>query len=172
MINTFYHHLSLNDYFLKVSGKSVDPKKFLGGAHCIGCTFMAMRTSEARLMGPIIHTQIYTSNALNLQLPFALFGLTKTPNFVTFLSVGVPKRQEWSRVWTPIIPNSHVLVYVQQSWPHDWRIDSFVDPSEWIYLVIAISTFFILVLGIYGIVLFSKEVKEDRVNPDIVKKMR
>lgn len=44
-----------------------------------------------------------------LGLPFTIFGLGRTPNFVDSLTVGLSGRE---RTWTQIIPNSQVSYYL------------------------------------------------------------
>lgn len=104
--------------------------------------------------------QIPQSAYFSLHLPYTIFGLGRTPNFVDSLTVGLSNR---SRTWTQLIPNSQMIVV---PWPPEepnrWKALLFVTPSKLIWMsVIALgSTCLIILFIIMG--LYFKEKREDK----------
>ncbi|XP_014670356.1 PREDICTED: T-cell immunomodulatory protein-like [Priapulus caudatus] len=95
-------------------------------------------------------TQLSQSAHFALQLPYTVFGLGQTPNFVDTIRVGIPHPQGEDvrqHEWTTIIPNSQVIII-----PHPnsnaeyWVIKLFVTPSELVLITGA------LLLGICGFI--------------------
>ncbi|CAB3236458.1 unnamed protein product [Arctia plantaginis] len=85
-----------------------------------------------------------------LQLPYSIFGLDRTPNFVDTLNVGL---SGYSRSWTQIIPNSQIVVIPAP--PNDssqWKAQLFVTPSKVILKSVFVLTAIIIV--IIGCVLY------------------
>lgn len=95
-----------------------------------------------------------------LGLPFTIFGLGRTPNFVDTLTVGLSGQ---SRSWTQIIPNSQMVVI---PWPAKeptkWRAQLFVTPSKLILMSVAALTAICGLITIIIAALYWKERKEDR----------
>ncbi|RUS81459.1 hypothetical protein EGW08_010757 [Elysia chlorotica] len=83
-------------------------------------------------------SQLSQSAYFSLQLPFMLFGLGQTPNFVDELYVGIPYPTGKSpRVhsWSSIIPNSQIIIipYPLDS-PSRWKHELYVTPSRLVLL--------------------------------------
>lgn len=105
--------------------------------------------------------QIPQSGYFSLQLPYTIFGLGRTPNFVDKLTVGLANE---SRTWFQLIPNSQMIVVpfpLEQ--PSGWKAQLFVTPGKLIVKsVIALSlTCVLIMLIILG--LYIKEKREDKV---------
>lgn len=104
--------------------------------------------------------QIPQSAYFALQLPYTIFGLGRTPNFVDTITVGVANR---SRTWTQLIPNSQMIVIPYPLKDSSrWKAQLFVTPSKLIVMsTIALGgTCFAIMLIIVG--LYIKEKREDR----------
>lgn len=104
--------------------------------------------------------QIPQSAYNSLQLPYTIFGLGRTPNFVDSLTVGLSNR---TRSWTQLIPNSQMIVV---PWPPGepfrWKAQLFVTPSKLILMsVIALGGTCIVIMLII-LVLYIKEKREDK----------
>lgn len=105
--------------------------------------------------------QLPQSAYFSLQLPYTIFGLGRTPNFVDSISVGLANR---SRSWSQLIPNSQMIVVpVPVDSPGQWKAQLFVTPSKLILMsVIALGgTCIIIMLIILG--LYIKEKREDKI---------
>lgn len=104
--------------------------------------------------------QLPQSAYLALQLPYSVFGLGRTPNFVDTMRVGMGNR---SREWRQIIPNSQMIVVPRPlREPGQWKAQLFVTPSKLIVMsTIALGgTCFVIMLII--LVLHVKERRQDK----------
>ncbi|XP_045445777.1 T-cell immunomodulatory protein [Melitaea cinxia] len=94
--------------------------------------------------------QLPQSAYFALQLPYSIFGLDRTPNFVDTLTVGL---SGYSKSWTQIIPNSQiVLIPAPPNDPSQWRAQLFVTPSKVILKSVFVLTAIIVI--IIGCVLY------------------
>ncbi|XP_063359549.1 T-cell immunomodulatory protein isoform X2 [Cydia amplana] len=85
-----------------------------------------------------------------LQLPYSIFGLDRTPNFVDTLNVGL---SGFSKSWTQIIPNSQIVVIpAPPNDPSQWRAQLFVTPSKLILKSVFVLT--AIIVTIIGCVLY------------------
>ncbi|XP_061162912.1 T-cell immunomodulatory protein-like [Saccostrea echinata] len=85
-----------------------------------------------------IATQLSQSAYTPLQLPFTIFGLGQTPNFVDKIEVGIPNPPGTSirqRSWASIIPNSQLIIIpYPNNKPSSWKNKLFVTPSRMVML--------------------------------------
>ncbi|XP_073836516.1 T-cell immunomodulatory protein-like [Musca autumnalis] len=102
--------------------------------------------------------QLPQSSYFALQMPYTIFGLGRTPNFVDTLTVGLG---HMSRNWTQLIPNSQIIVIPVDD-PQHWKAQLFITPSKHIVKsVVALGgTCFVIVFII--LVLHFKEKREDK----------
>lgn len=106
-----------------------------------------------------VSAQLAQSAYLSLLLPYTLFGLGRTPNFVDKVTVGVYGQ---TRYWTQLIPNSQMVVIpIPLNQPLRWMARLFVTPSKLILKsFIALLGICLLLTIIIG-VLWWKEKRED-----------
>lgn len=108
-----------------------------------------------------VSTQLPQSAHFALGLPYTIFGLGRTPNFIETLSVGM-----WNKTkhWSFIIPNSQMVVIpFPQNKPDLWKAQLFVTPSKLIFQsVMALVSTCLLIISIIG-VLYWKERREDKI---------
>lgn len=104
--------------------------------------------------------QIPQSAYFSLHLPFTIFGLGRTPNFVDSLTVGLSNR---TRTWTQLIPNSQMVVV---PWPLDdpsrWKAQLFVTPSKLIWMSVLSLSATCVVIMLIILILHIKELREDK----------
>ncbi|GAB0091058.1 T-cell immunomodulatory protein [Sergentomyia squamirostris] len=105
--------------------------------------------------------QIPQSAYFALHLPYTIFGLGRTPNFVDSITVGMSNQ---SRTWTQLIPNSQMIVVpwpIREPWR--WKAQLFVTPSKLILMsMVALGgTCIVIMLIILG--LYIKEKREDKI---------
>lgn len=94
-----------------------------------------------------------------LQLPYSIFGLDRTPNFVDTLNVGLSGH---TKSWTQIIPNSQIVVIpAPPNDPSQWRAQLFVTPSKVILKSVFVLTAIIIVITCLVLYLHWKE-RNDR----------
>ena len=99
-----------------------------------------------------------------LQLPYSLFGLARSPNFLETLKVSLSySTNPASREWTQIIPNSQMIIIptLDASSRH-WLNKLFVTPSRAIVLSAAALGGFGFFLAIVVTVLHARERRADK----------
>lgn len=116
-------------------------------------------TQEGHLRNGVA-AQMPQSAHFSLNLPYSIFGLGRTPNFVDYVIVGL---SNYSKCWTQIIPNSQMVVI---PWPvHDpskWKAQLFVTPSKLILMSVAALTAVCGMITVIIGVLHWKERQEDK----------
>ncbi|XP_055376922.1 T-cell immunomodulatory protein [Condylostylus longicornis] len=105
-------------------------------------------------------SQLPQSAYFALQLPYTIFGLGRTPNFVDSLTVGLNNN---SRTWTQLIPNSQMIVIPRPIRdPGQWKAQLFVTPSKLILMSVVALGGTCLVIMIIILGLYIKEKREDK----------
>jgi integrin alpha FG-GAP repeat containing protein 1 len=73
-------------------------------------------------------TQLPQSAYLSLHLPYQIFGLGRTPNFVDYVEIALAGK---SKSYPQIIPNSQMQVIPKDPFnPYTWKAQLFVTPSK------------------------------------------
>lgn len=89
------------------------------------------------------------------------FGLGKINHYVEDFRVGINKETDWTYKWTPVIPNSQLIVFAAPSDAFQWDINIFINPSA-AMMFIFIST--IVVLFAIGVIILYLHFKERKNN--------
>ncbi|SOV74527.1 conserved Plasmodium protein, unknown function [Plasmodium sp. gorilla clade G3] len=136
--------------------------KILGGnAH--GPTFKITVIDVNGVKSSRIGIQKSQSAHFPLQLPYVLFGLGRTSNYVEEFYVGMPTHeQKYYNMWVSIIPNSHIIVipYPLNN-SNNWQIQLSVNPSKKFYSILYITLICLSVIGVLIFILDRKEKVED-----------
>lgn len=128
--------------------------------------------------------QLWQSAHHSLQLPYAVFGLGRSPNFVDQLTVGVPsvavsafttdisssdhissvtQRTPLVHHWTQLIPNSQLIVIPHPpSSPSRWLAKLYVTPGETIITTVGALLGTLLATVLVVLVLHWRERRQDR----------
>lgn len=117
---------------------------------------------------PLVSSSIQISQTayFPLHLPYAVFGLGQTPNFVDALTIAIPVKFNKSvhkREWTQIIPNSQIVVIPHP--PQDekkWVRKLFVTPSHYVLLTCIALVGTCAFIAVIVALLHWKERKEDK----------
>ncbi|CAO1393036.1 unnamed protein product [Diamesa serratosioi] len=107
-----------------------------------------------------VSSQLPQSAYFSLHLPYTIFGLGRTPNFVDTVKIGLSQR---SHTWNQLIPNSQIIVIPwPTNEPQNWKAQLFVTPSKIILKsVFALSGICVIILLII-VGLHIKERREDK----------
>ncbi|XP_022669083.1 T-cell immunomodulatory protein-like isoform X2 [Varroa destructor] len=118
--------------------------------------------SEAKMRSSAA-AQLYQTSHGSLQLPYILFGIGQSPNFVESLEIRMPGLNK-SHQWTQIIPNSQMLVIPNPiKEPSLWQNKLFITPSrKMLHTGLALCGV-VLVNLIIVLVLHLMEKKADRI---------
>jgi len=104
------------------------------GANQVGAAVAYQTVSTEGKIQRCAATQLPLSAHFALQLPYTLFGLGRSPNFVDKVEVGIPQstgKVDRIHSWPSLIPNSQVIVIpFPPDKPHDWMTKLLVTPSR------------------------------------------
>ena len=113
-----------------------------------------------------VAAQLSQSAYFPLQLPYTVFGLGQTPNFVDELTVGVPsfKKDARKRTWTQIIPNSQLVVLPNPlDKPSSWTLQLYLTPSRKMMATGLVLLGTCLACALVVLVLYLLERREDTI---------
>lgn len=112
--------------------------------------------------------QLSQSSYMSLQLPYTIFGLGSTANFVEHLTVGITTMssqnqvQSYIKEWPLIIPNSQLIISPNpRNVPYMWKMQLFITPSKNILLTGISLGFLMIVLIVIISLLQLRERKMD-----------
>lgn len=130
-----------------------------------------METTSYEFQKVVLYaTQLSQSSHMALQLPYTIFGLGATPNFVEELKVGFLALSETYEIkgigkeWRQIIPNSQLVINpYPRNYPFYWKMQLFITPSKNILkTAIALgSTMIVLIIAI-GILQFREKKMDEK----------
>lgn len=110
--------------------------------------------------------QQYATSGTRLQLPYTFFGLGRTNNYIENFVMAVAKNgsgsEDWSFMWTPIIPNSQLIIAANDVLTRKWDIDIFISPTEALFKICISTVAVLVVLGAFIMYFHWQEKKEDR----------
>ena len=125
-------------------------------------------TTQAGNYQTSVAAQMYRSSHMTLDIPYTIFGIGQSPNFIetlqtSFSSFSKQENMNRTHEWSQIIPNSQIIVIPYPlSQPGQWSAKLFLTPSRAV-----LNTFGVLV-GFCGLIflivagLQYKERREDR----------
>lgn len=158
-ISAYFNYLNKENYFLKASGKS---KSSSSGDGCIGCSFQAIKTEINANKHPIMMTQTYSTSLTRLSLPYVFFGLGRINNYIEHFNFAVAKKGDYFNSWSPIIPNSQLLLSANNVRPVKWGIEILINPTQALWLIIASTVCVLIILGVFIVYFHWKEKQEDK----------
>lgn len=99
-----------------------------------------------------------------LSLPYVFEGIGRSNNYVESFNVAYTMSELSSqvRVFTPIIPNSRLVIAANGLEAGKWQLDLFINPMEYLVLVGAVAVTVLLLMGMVILVMHWQEKKEDR----------
>ncbi len=109
-----------------------------------------------------VGTQRFQSGYMSLQLPFSFLGVGRSNNYVEtfYAATGIEgKRRE--HMWTPIIPNSQLVIFMHGSDPLKWGLELFISPTASLYLIVMVCAVCLIAIGLAIVWLHIKEKQED-----------
>ncbi|XP_026191171.1 uncharacterized protein LOC34617505 [Cyclospora cayetanensis] len=133
------------------------------GAAAVGATFKLTVTDLNGTKTPRVGAQMAQSAHAPLSLPFELFGLGQTNNYVEEFFVGLPLAQLAAySMWVSLIPNSQVIVmpYPLEK-PKSWQLELSVHPSCSFANILITTLVCLLLVALVIFILDRKEKAED-----------
>lgn len=162
-IKGFYNNF-LNDAFhLKALALNGYQKQEYSSAYP-GAVFMFTLTELDMSKVQMHSTQMPQTAYFALYTPYCVYGLGRTNSYIEEFYVAMPAKNKdaaFSKVWTPIIPNSYLIASPKGN-PNDWFLELFASPTDKIGLIIAISAGCLVIIGIIVVWKYHLERKEDK----------
>ncbi|CAI2359811.1 unnamed protein product [Moneuplotes crassus] len=111
----------------------------------------------------LVGTQRSQESYANLGVSYSYFGIGRSNNYIEAFTVGaIIYGKKVVRTWTPIIPNSQLIVSTQMSQnPDDWDVELLVWPTKAINILVVVIALFLLVLILLIIIMHFAEKSED-----------
>ena len=156
-VYSFYNNLVEDTFHLKaVMRDGTSSCAFPGAVFTFTVTDMDMNSLYYRC------TQQPQSAWFALLPPFCISGTGRTVTYVEDFYAALPLADHSSRMWTPIIPNSDLLVLPSSASTEDWKLELFANPSHFLVPCIITSLSVLALLGAFIIWRYGRERKKDR----------
>ena len=84
------------------------------------------------------------------------FGLSKINNYVEDFMVGIDKADDWTKSWSPIIPNSQLIVYTDPINDYRMKLNIFINPTSAMLFIFISTVVVLLILGLIILYLHCK----------------
>jgi len=114
----------------------------------------------------VVHSsQLTQSSYLALQMPYSYLGVGRSNNYVeTFTAAFSIGGTRSIRVWTPIIPNSQLIIFAPESDQNNWTLELFINPTSSLVQIIIACLICLIIIGLVIIILHMGEKQEDKKN--------
>lgn len=97
-------------------------------------------------------------------MPYTFNGVGRSNNYIESFNVAYTTFDKGNqvRVFTPIIPNSQLVIAANSRESKSWQIDLFINPMEYLVIVVLASMAVLFITGIIIIIMDCQEKKEDK----------
>eukprot|EP00762_Andalucia_godoyi_P001848 ANDGO_06018.mRNA.1 T-cell immunomodulatory protein homolog len=167
-----YTNFYLDAFFLKVLGlngvcaswcsegsRFPNPKPFGVNMPGVSSKFVVTQLDGSKV--PASGFQLAQLGSQNLEMPYAVYGLGRTNNYIEYFYMGFPNGVH--RDWNALIPNAQVIaINYPPSSPDEWQLEMFISPAAIILWMIFTLGLIFLALGIPIAVYKWRELKEDK----------
>jgi integrin alpha FG-GAP repeat containing protein 1 len=98
-------------------------------------------------------------------MPYSYVGVGRSNNYVESFTAAYSIGGSRSiRVWTPIIPNSHLIVFTPEHNVNSWTLELFINPTASLALIVIACIICLVIIGLVVIILHVGEKNEDKKN--------
>ncbi len=78
-------------------------------------------------------------------------GIGRSNNYLeTLYAATSVSGESTSRMWTPIIPNSQLVVFGKSTDSESWMLEMFINPMEKLFMIVIVSGALLVAIGIAG----------------------
>ena len=93
-----------------------------------------------------------------LNLPYAYMGIGRSNNYLEMLYASTSVNgTKASRMWTPIIPNSQLVVFGKSHETETWMLELFINPTQKLFMIVIVSGGLLVAIGIAIVWLYCRE---------------
>ena len=128
-----------------------------------GCTIRAVLTDLDDEKYIAVGQQVTQNSYGTLSLPYSYIGIGRSNNYIERFTVGIMIEGKLKiRTWSPIIPNSQLVVAIEgSSDPAYWGLELMTNPIQEIGIIVVVDILFLAVLGLVILILHFKETADD-----------
>lgn len=96
-------------------------------------------------------------------MPYSYLGVGRSNNYIeTFTATFAINGIKATRVWTPVIPNSQLIIFAMDSNSNYWTLELFINPTEALGLIVIACLICLFIIGVVIIVLHIGEKQDDK----------
>ena len=141
-----------------------DLEKHNFGSTISGTTFRYIVTALNDRKYVRVAAQAPQSSYHALEMPYTFNGVGRSNNYLESFNVAYTTFDKGNqvRVFTPIIPNSQLVIAANSRESKSWQIDLFINPMEYLVIVVLASLAVLVLTGIIIIIMHCQEKKEDK----------
>ena len=113
-----------------------------------------------------VSSQSPQSSYNSLELPYVYMGVGRSNNYLEQFNVAysIDNRLDQVKVFTPIIPNSQLMVLANNKSKTDWILELFINPAQILTLTVIAISGVLIITGLVIIAMHVREKKEDSKN--------
>jgi integrin alpha FG-GAP repeat containing protein 1 len=157
-----YNNFVKDTFFIKALMINT-PSKY--GDAAVGSSYRLVVTDLDDNKFVVIGSQLAQQTYNSLQMPYCYIGVGRSNNYVESFTAATSLAATSSvRVWTPIIPNSQLIISSQNSDANEWTLELFINPTSSLALIVVACLICLFIIGVVIIVLHIGEKKEDKTN--------
>ena len=163
-VRILYNNVVTDNFFIKAQSVNSDLRKSnpVCDAFSLGASYRFVITDMQDRKLVAVGSQRFQSGYMSLQLPYGFIGVGRTNNYVeTFYASTNINGKRVSHLWTPIIPNSQLIIYMLGDDSVDWDLELFISPTNSLYLIVMVCAVCLVAIGLSIIWLHVKEKQED-----------
>jgi len=155
-----YNNIVSDNFFIKalfVNSKQSKSENIFGN-NAVGASYRAVVTTMDDRKLVAVGSQDYQQGYNSLQLPYCYIGIGRSNNYIEsfYASTSVNGKRSL-RMWTPIIPNSQMVVFGKGDQVEAWGLELFISPTSALYLIVLTCAVSLLAIGVAIITLHCQE---------------
>lgn len=163
-VKVLYNNVVSDNFFMKAASVNSELKKSqnIYNDYVVGSSYRFVITDLDDKKLVMVGSQLFQSSYMSLQLPFAFLGVGRSNNYIEsfFAATGIDgKRTE--HMWTPIIPNSQLIIFMNSNDETNWGLELFISPTASLYVIVLVCAVCLIIIGLAIIWLHVKEKQED-----------
>jgi len=163
-VKILYNNIVSDNFFIKALSVNSELKKSQNvyNDYTLGASYRFVVTDMQDNKLVMVGSQRYQSGYMSLQLPFAFIGVGRSNNYVeSFYAASGIDGKRTEKMWTPIIPNSQLIIFMHSNDEMNWGLELFISPTSALYLIVMVCAVCLVVIGLAIIWLHVKEKQED-----------
>lgn len=163
-LSILYNNIVSDGFFIKALSVNSELKKSnnVYNDYATGTSYRFVITDMDDNKLVTVGSQKFQSGYMSLQLPFAFLGVGRSNNYIeNFYTATAVDGKRVEHMWTPIIPNSQLIIFMLGNEPLKWGLELFISPTASLYLIVLVCAISLIAIGLSIVWLHVKEKQED-----------